>query len=683
MASASEQSSASIAVKMTAFEMPAEYNCPLFSNSPYTDMLASLDKMQENLNRVMPECENKVALTKLNEASTALQQKVLEAQTQKKNGQSYKLSLTTNSIVDITKVLQQSLVAVSNAKTKACYKSNSQFRSMIFSINDTFQSLAPLILDIATTNTALTATLGPALQILAGADAFSKGLSLIEQIAKDSVQFDMSDNDNRVNTLKNTCQFMKLYNRLGYLRESRIGQMTTVHKKFQSDLAQMNANVGSANQSRAKGGVEFVSAASATKGWQDPSLELFEKLKISVSEEQNLIQKALGGFKQATADYNFPEITQCQLVRTSFKSSTLKDLIGDLQKFSKFTKNTAELQLDLDGISDYEADLNKALTDDNRQLCSQLGKDWLTKMDALFLEARRMLAIYEAQLIELNGEEYLIKQKKLVKDAEKLKSTKSDYENLQTMITYASFESSEVEKRARGMHKYLFAGPDKVVSECSSRDDDNKCGPVDSIAGIGKAFYQEWRNQGPVYELMLNNGKYFDESMVKLTKAMAVIERFEAQFLPANVKATSESTDLKLFNQYMVARNKIAFDMEHLTTKYIVKGTNDHKNICGSAKLVISEYLKASTHMMATFGLCEMIKNVLHEPEVSKRLKNYCLPENDTTDSKLNQLRFKLAGQFDETSKKSELQVKLFNRSPKAFVDQLLVRVEGLGCYAN
>ena len=76
---ASELSSASIAVKMTAFEMPAEYNCPLFSNSPYTDMLTSLDKMQENLNRVMPECEIKVAHTKLNEASTSLQQKVMEA----------------------------------------------------------------------------------------------------------------------------------------------------------------------------------------------------------------------------------------------------------------------------------------------------------------------------------------------------------------------------------------------------------------------------------------------------------------------------------------------------------------------------------------------------------------------------------------------------------------------------
>ena len=164
---------------------------------------------------------------------------------------------------------------------------------------------------------------------------------------------------------------------------------------------------------------------------------------------------------------------------------------------------------------------------------------------------------------------------------------------------------------------------------------------------------------------------------------MAVIERFEARFLPANLKAISESTDLKLFNQYTLARKKAAFQMDHLTAQYVVKGTNDYKDICGNAKLIIAEYLKASTHMMATFGMCEMIQNVLHEPEVSKKLKNYCLPESETTASKLNQLRLRLAGQFDESSKKSELQVQLFQRSPKAFVDQLLKRVEVLGCYTN
>ena len=691
IASSNKLSQASMAVKMTAFEMPAEYNCPLFSNSPYTDMLSSLDKMQENLNNVFPECEGKANTIKLNEVSNELHKKVSEAQELQKNGQTYKLAQTASSIVELTRLLQQSLVTMSSVQTKACYRSTAQFRNVIFSINDTFQSLSPLILDLASSNPALTQTLGPALQIFAGADAISKGLSLIEQIAKDSVQFDMTDKDNRVNTVKNTCQFMKLYNRLMYLRLSRLGQVQSIHNKFQTEIAQMNKKVGIVNASNEKLKLKmslttnspfFVTQNQSINLSTDKSLELFEKLKLSVPTEQNLIQKALAEYDQAKTDFNFPEITQCQLIKTSLKSTTLKDFISTLQDFSEQTGKTSDLKYDLDGIKDYELDLNKAIKDNNRSLCTQLGQDWLHKMDRLFLMAREIMASYEMELIELNGEEFLIKQKKIAKDAEKLKSVEADYKNLKTMLNYAAFESSEVEKRARGLHKYLFAGPDKVVSECLNRDKGNECNLLEGVTGLAKAFYQEYRNQGPVYELLLNNQKYFDESVSKMKKAMNFIKRYEDQFLPDDVKEKAYSLERRVINQFITAREKNAFQMSHLNEKFLVKGTAQYANICGQAKLMVSEYLKATNHMMSTFGMCEMIKNVLNEPEVSKRLKNYCMPISDKEDSKLNQLRFQLAGQFDETSKKAEWEVMYFNRSPKVFVDLLLVRMEALGCYA-
>ena len=420
IANPKQLSQASLAVKMTAFELPAEYNCPLFSNSPYTDMLSSLDKMQENLNTVFPECEGKANTIKLNEVSNELHKKVIEAQGLQKNGQSYKLAQTALSIVDLTRLLQQSLVTMSSVQTKACYRSRAQFRNVIFSINDTFQSLSPLILDLASSNPALTQTLGPALKIFAGADAISKGLSLIEQIAKDSVQFDMTDKDNRVNTVKNTCQFMKLYNRLMYLRLSRLGQVQTIHNKFQTQIAEMNKKVGikNANEQQLKLRMSltpnfsyFVGQNQSVQLSTDKSLELFEKLKISVPTEQNLIQKALAEYDQAKTDYNFPEITQCQLIKTSLKSTSLKDFITALEAFSEQTGKISDLKYNLDGIKDYELDLNKAIKENNRPLCTQLGQDWLRKMDRLFLVAREIMANYEIELIELNGEEFLIKQK--------------------------------------------------------------------------------------------------------------------------------------------------------------------------------------------------------------------------------------------------------------------------------
>jgi hypothetical protein len=59
----------SLSQKMILFEMPKEYECPLFSNSPYTEMLDSLDNMQDQLNTVFPACENKTLNDKLTQKS--------------------------------------------------------------------------------------------------------------------------------------------------------------------------------------------------------------------------------------------------------------------------------------------------------------------------------------------------------------------------------------------------------------------------------------------------------------------------------------------------------------------------------------------------------------------------------------------------------------------------------------
>src|SRR3989338_8481896 len=685
-AKSADLASASIAVKMSAFEMPAEYNCPLFSNSPYTDMLNSLDKMQDNLNQVFPQCENKANHVKLNETSDKLHKKVLEAQSFQKNGQTYKLSLSANTIVDLTRVLQQSLVSMSQAQTKACYRSEAQFRSVIFSINDTFQSLSPLILDIATQNPAIGQTLGPTLKILAGADAISKGLSLIEQIAKDSIQFDMTDKDNRINTVKNTCQFMKLYNRLTYLRLSRLGQVQSIHQKFQTEISEIQSKVRIANVNRSEalpaGSRKFPMfvAGNDSRVVGDRALVLFEKLKVSGPAEQSKIQKALSDFDDAKKD-NFSEITQCQVIKTSLKSTSLQEFLVDLKDFSESAKINYNIETELDIIAEYQSELQKVIANGSRSLCTQFGQDWLRKVDQIFILGRQMGAQYEVQLVELNGEAYLIKQKKLAKDAEKLQAIESDYKNLKTMLNYASFESSEMEKRAKGMHKYLFAGPDKVVSECATRAKEEKCGVVDGVAGIAKAFYQEYRNQGPVYELVLNNEKYFNESYDKMNRAMIYLQRYEDQFLPAAIQAKKNSPVKKTFEEYFAAREKNAFAMDHMTTKFLVKGTSGHTQVCSQAKLVVSEYLKATDHMMSTYGMCEMIKNVMHEPDVSKKLKAYCMPISDREDSKLNQLRYRLAGRSDAPSKRPGTGVLYFNRSPKAFVDQVLVRMNELGCY--
>jgi hypothetical protein len=686
--------STSLAVKMTAFEMPPEYECPLFSNSPYSDMLTALDKMQENLNSVFPQCENKTANTKLNETSDLLHKKVLETQSLQETGQTFRLNQNAVSIVDLTRTLQQSLVSVSNIQTKACYRSEAQFRNVIFSINDTFQSLSPLILDLATKNPALSQTLGPALKIFAGADSISKGLSLIEQIAKDSVQFDMTDKDNRINTVKNTCQFMKLYNRLSYLRLSRLGQVQSIHTKFQSEINEMNQKLSQVPKTEryAESSREVLPEMSMPRGAAFPmqlrggnesGQEYFsmDDLKNTLPAQQGKIQMSLADFDQAKED-NFPEITRCQIVTSNLHSETMQRELRMIRRISSQYKLRGDDVLsEFDVIHAYQNDLDKAISSGDKKQCTLLGQDWLRKIDHLFVVGRQIIAAYEVQQLDLNGEDFVLKQKTLNKQTEKLKSVESDYNNLKTMLTYAAFESSEVEKRAKGMPKFLFAGPDKVVSECQNRSADNKCGLGEKIAGIAKSYYQEYRNQGPVYELLLNNENYFNDSIQKMKTAMKVIRNFEDQYYGKAMPSQAFSS-AKAYQDFIVGQDKHSLLMKHLNSTYLVKGSANHTSICTQAKVVVNEYLKATNHMMSTYGLCEMIKNVLKEPEVSAKLRNYCLPRSNDQDSNLNKLRYQLTGQFSETER-SEFYIKKFESSPKVFVDTLLERMDELGCYEN
>jgi len=310
--------SVSISRKMNLFEMPEEYQCPLFSDSPYTDVLSAIDQMQNQLNTVFPGCEIKVNNDQLSEQAGNLRNKIFEAKQLQDRGQSYKLNLTINSVIQMTQQLQQSLALISQSQTKVCYRSNQQFRNVIFSINETFQSLAPIVLDFVKNNPALAQTMGPTIKILAGAQNISEGISMIEKIAKDSVMFDMTDATERVHTIKNVCQFMKLYRRVQYLRLSKLGNIQSVHSDFQKKINLMSQKLLLIKNQL---GVRTQEAALSAGLLQvpaetDPALDLFEKLSKTINGYLLKTQKALADVDSAKEQYNLPLETLKFSVRT-------------------------------------------------------------------------------------------------------------------------------------------------------------------------------------------------------------------------------------------------------------------------------------------------------------------------------------------------------------------------------
>lgn len=693
----------SIAQQMVLFEMPPEYECPLFSNSPYTEILSSLDRMQENLNSTFPQCDTRAQNEKVAQKAVVLRNAVFEAKKLQESGQTFKLEMTAATMVDAAQKIQESLALAAQSQTKVCYRSNQQFRNVVFSINETFQGIAPVVLDMVSKNPMLAAKLGPAVKVLAGADALSKGLGFVEQIAKDSVMFDMTDQNNRVNTLKNVCQYMKLYRRLEYMRSLKLGQIQSVYTAYQSRIRDLNQNI---TEYRRKNSMSMATpaaritpdaAALAEMNAADPNYQLYMSLKTLLPDELNKLQKAQYDLELAAKDYQHPEIPQCQVIMSARGSISFAKT---LEKLSEFGNSWADqmggapeaaaavenLKRQLNAYAEY---FDVAKQTKNLNECVKLGQDWIKISLELLSQGQKMVHVFTQDQVELQTETDQIKEKRVTKKEREKQNMQSNLASLKSMMQYAAFESSEIEKRAKDMHRYFFRGPyyDEVKSACT---DENDCGWWQKTVGGIKAAYQWQRNNGPIYELLRNNDLHFNNAYNQMNQARAKLSQFEYQFAQAEFKGqTSWGTFEK-----MQARSKVlSQQLPHLSLKYIKKGSPTHQNLCMSARQVLDKYLVASTHMMSSQALCNMIYPALKENNVATILRDYCIPRAgrvEATDkpSKLQQLIYSLVGEGEGKQRWmyffGDTQARLIDvsneNSPKALVDKLIEKYENLEC---
>jgi len=669
----------SLAQKMVLFEMPKEYECPLFSNSPYSEMLDNLDNMQDQLNTVFPQCNNKKLNDSLTQKSAVLRNTVFDTKKLIESGQTYKVANKAKYMIEAAYQLQQTLATAAKVQTEACYRSNQQFRNVVFSINETYQSLSPIVMDIVTKNPALANVLGPAIKVLAGMDNLSNGLSLIEQIAKDSVIFDMSDKDNRVNTLKNVCQYMKLYRRLEYMRLSRFGQIQTIFTEYQSKINNLNQNlVQFKKEHKIDPQLNFV----------DPVYELYNKLKTLLPSEHNVIQKAQSDFEIAQEELQNPKISQCEVVKQTLNSNSNKRMFDLLNEFANSYGHGDDVISLMNQITAYRTQFTLVVQTDLSG-CVSLGQDLLKLNSNLIIEGQKLINSYDQILAEMNGDPSKIKEKKAEIKEKTKTNVEKNFASLKSMLSYASFESSEVEKRAKDMYKYFFAGPEVVKSECDGRTQNEKCGWLEAATGKIKATYQKYRNQGPVYELLLNDQQHFEYSYQALVKARAVLASVENQFALKEFGGQLPQGAEK-YQSYLRTSMKYANDLPHLNLQHIPKGSVLHKNLCLNMRQVLDKYLIASTHVLGSQTLCQMIEPVLKEERVSARLRQHCVGSighymSESQPSEVQKMIYRLVGvksnktQINDLSPEA-LKTITFERSPKALVDKLVKIYDNFEC---
>ncbi len=700
-----EFGSASISKKMPLFETPSDEECPLFSNSPYNDVLISIDKMQANLNTAFPKCESKKINDEIMIQSVKFRQSVLDVQKLSKSSQTSQVKSSVDKMVEMAQQIQNTLEVASKAQTQVCYRENGQFRSVIFSMSEAFQSITPVILDIASKNPSIAKAMGPALKYLVGLDSLTKGLGFVEQIAKDSVMFDMKNKDNRKNTIKNVCHYMKFYLRLQYVRLNRLGRIQSIYADYENTISEINKKKTEQLEqliqkqivfSRVSHGLDGVGSNGSAA--LDPEVLAVSHTKSKVTQIIERLQSAQNELELAKSQYNRPAIAQCETIKqiksipelqsTINSIKTLNDGFGKDENIEKSDRISSMIQQ----LKSYDAEMIAATSGKSNSTdeCFKVGQDWIKIALSVLSDGAEMVVQYENNIVELSGENLVADRTKLQKQEQKLSNTKTNYNILKSFINYSAidFEASEIEKQAIDMHRYFFKGPDineikAVYCKDTKRTDCDESTWDDLVAWL-KSTGQYVYNEGPVYELLRNNELYFNQAYNEMTRALSAPSKYEYNKTLELFGGKEPRTNLGNYKLFQAKLKENYSKFINMNLANIPYKSNDHTIICKNIDQAIDKYTVAATHLLASQRLCELIKPVLKEEKISNKLRRYCVPGDSVskaTASGLQKNIYKLVGAIELDPKAKALA--RHQAAPKALVAILAEKYESLKCDAK
>jgi len=380
--------------------------------------------------------------------------------------------------------------------------------------------------------------------------------------------------------------------------------------------------------------------------------------------EYSLVQLkgAVEFIDQAKARLTRPEISQCQIIRKELLRIETEANLRSLQVLADDQSDFQVLR-QIEGVQSYfeqfvKLDLKSAQIENSKLLeCVQLGGDWLISMIDLFAASEVLIKRYEDRVISKDQGRLLKVRRELKRKSQDVVNKESELANIKTMISVAAFESSEVDKNAKGLYRFFLGGPDwnEIVS--------------DSLTKRASVWFV---NEGPVYSLLKNTEGSFNFALDEVIQALGRIQNFERY---ESLKKFNNKIphDHKKFMQWYELDTKWKKELPHIVPSAFPVGTSQHKLICESAAQAVDYYIQAANHLASSEGLCRMVKPALRESEVSKTLKGYCevMPgsawraSSKDTISKIDQMKMRVV--------KGDIPI-------AATIDHLLKRMQNFGC---
>lgn len=602
-------------------QVPNEFYCPLFESNPYDAIFRALDTLTASM-KVNPECQQQLPQYSDFYSDS---EKIRDLITQLQQMQQDPNMITTTSTREVERIITAAVSGVSNIANnlsnnkllnKNCGPSKIGIGKALLAANDILNNLAPIGLVIAAANP----TIGIATKVaLMGGVYATTAIKGFDQVITAN-SLDLNNSEVRRAILQNTCQFVKVRQKIDFLQlgeEGRLGEIKdTLFKNIEAYRARYtNPSTSLLPMMQYKYQTEKIITDLEAKIVEDKYNINFYNAKVKSAGDDKericLIGSALNKTSKDAESFPASTLRILEMAIEVSKMSTTDSATGATgivdpkiqtgfdELYLAFNRSRNRLgALAANALSDDITKADKAIAP-----CAEETKMWIKRIyDAIvFSENIVNKEVQEIETYLSQSDEYKVWNAQYVK----LKSERSSMDR--------------VIKVMREMNR-----PDAVYirSELDQRSQEFKASLFRSNRIFGFST-----SKSPVYAWLQNNLEMHQRSVSRLVDFIKLLEKGSNQITKttaASMKAFS-MLPIKSFTDHdkQVQQDlSTTTKLENINLKNLPKGSREQEIACQQLQEAYLKYKASRDYLGSAEFMCDMIDPYIND--TSDQIIDFC-----------------------------------------------------------
>ncbi len=603
-------------------QVPNEFYCPLFESNPYDSIFRALDALTSSM-RVNPECQQQQNNQYTDFYSDS--EKIRNLITQLQQIQADPNLAATASTRDVERIITDAVSGVTNIANnlsnnkllnKNCGPSKSSLGTALLAVNDILNNLAPIGLVLAAANPAI----GIATKVaLMGGVYATTAIKGFDQYARAN-SLDLNNPEVRKAILQNTCQFVKVRQKIDFLQLGEEGRLTDIKDSLFKNIEAYRARYTNPSSNllplmQYKYQTEKIITDLEAKIVEDKYNMNFynSKIKGAGDDKERICLVGSSLVKKSKDAETFPAST-LRILETAVEASKLNTTSNSTSSITGTGVVDPQIQTESDEL--YLAFtksrnrlgilVGKALGDDIVEaakatpLCAEETKTWIKRMYEII--------VYSDNIVN-----------KEIQEIENLLTQSDEYKVWNAQYRKLKSEKGSMDRVIKVLRE--MARPDAVYirSELDQRSQELKASLFRSNTLLGIST-----SKSPVYAWLDNNMDMHRVSLSRFTDFVKLLQKGSLQISNPNQAQPDPKKSWNWADQdkAMMKDLNTLSRLENINIKTLPKGSRQYEVACQQLQEAYLKYKASKDYLGSAQFMCDMIDPYVND--TSDQIITFC-----------------------------------------------------------